>query len=123
MICLNELQASNCTSREIFEPLLILLSPFAPHIAEELWEALGNTKSIYHASWPDFDSEYLKESIKNYPISINGKTRTQMDFPINATKEQIEQAVLSDEVVIKWLEGKQPKKFIWVPGRIVNIVI
>lgn len=123
MICVNELQASKCSSEEVLEKLVILLSPFAPHIAEELFHQLGNNTSVVDAQWPDVDESVLVEDSKLYPISINGKMRTQIDFPLNWNKDQIEEAVMKDEVVIKWLEGNSPKKVIVVPGRIVNIVV
>jgi leucyl-tRNA synthetase len=123
MICVNELSSQNCKSKSIIEPLLILLSPFAPHISEELWEKLGNTESILNAQWPEYDESQLVESVKLYPISINGKTRTQIEFPLDMDRNTISEKVLEDEVVQKWLEGKAPKKIIVVPGRIVNLVI
>lgn len=123
MICVNELQASKCSSRKILEPLVILLSPFAPHIAEELYHQLGHSDSVTNASWPELDESVLVEDSKLYPISINGKMRTQIEYPLDWSKQQIEEAVLKDEVVEKWLEGNSPKKVIVVPGRIVNIVI
>lgn len=123
MICVNELNSQNCHSREILEPLLILVSPFAPHIAEELFEQLGNSNGILDAQWPELDESLLVEDTKTYPISINGKTRTQIELPLSLGKEEIEREVMSNETVIKWLEGNTPKKVIVVPGRIVNIVL
>lgn len=123
MVCVNELGTLKCNKREVLEPLLTLLAPFAPHVTEELWYALGNTNSIHLSSWPAFNQSYLIENSFNYPISINGKTRTQLEFPTDAGVEEIEAAVLSNEIVLKWTEGKAPKKIIVVKNRIVNVVI
>ena len=123
MICINELGAQNCRSKEILHQILVLLAPFAPHITEELWSALGNEGFIVDAKWPMYDANKLVESTKLYPISINGKTRTNLEFPLDMSKEEIEKNVLADETVQKWLDGKAPKKIIVVPGRIVNVVM
>jgi leucyl-tRNA synthetase len=123
MICVNELGSLKCNKRAIVEPLVIALSPFAPHIAEELWEKLGNRESILMATYPKFDDQYLVESTFSYPISINGKVRAQMEFALDMPKEDIEKIVLASEIVQKWTEGKPPKKMIVVPGRIVNVVL
>lgn len=123
MICINELGSQNCNSKEVLEQVLVLLNPFAPHITEELWSALGNNGFIADAAWPEFDKKHLIESSKVYPISINGKTRTNLEFPLDMSKEEIEKNVLADEIVQKWLDGKPPKKVIVVPGRIVNVVM
>lgn len=123
MVCVNELTTLKCRKREILEPLLILLAPFAPHVAEELWSRLGNENSIHTHQWPIFDESLLTESTFSYPISINGKTRTQIEFPIDAEIHSIEKAVLENEIVQKWLEGKDPKKIIVVKNRIVNVVM
>ena len=123
MICINELGAQNCRSKEILDQILVLLAPFAPHITEELWSALGNEGFIADAKWPVYDASKLVESTKLYPISINGKTRTNLEFPLDMSKEEIEKNVLADETVQKWLDGQTPKKIIVVPGRIVNVVM
>jgi len=123
MICVNELSSQNCKSRSIFKDLLILLNPFAPHITEELWNLSGNEGFIGNAQWPVFEESYVIEKNKAYPISINGKTRTNMEFPLDMSKEDIESQVLQNEIVLKWLDGSPPKKVIVVPGRIVNIVV
>ncbi len=123
MICANELTSLKCNKRAVLEPLVVALSPFAPHIAEELWEKLGHPESILHASYPAFDEQYLTESSFNYPISINGKVRAQMQFALDMPKEDIEKLVLASEIVQKWSEGKPPKKVIVVPGKIVNVVV
>ena len=123
MVATNELGTLKCRKREILEPLLILLAPFAPHIAEELWHQLGNKESIHIANWPQYNASFLVENSFNYPISINGKTRAQMEFELTASEDEIKQAVLNHEMVIKWMEGKPLKKFILVKGRIVNVVV
>ena len=123
MICVNELSSQNCKSRSILKDLLILLNPFAPHITEELWNLSGNEGFIGNAQWPVFEESYVIEKNKAYPISINGKTRTNMEFPLDMSKEDIESQVLQNEIVLKWLDGSPPKKGIVVPGRIVNIVV
>lgn len=123
MICVNELGSQKCASKSVLEQVLILLNPFAPHITEELWNAIGNGGFIADATWPAFDEKHLIESSKVYPISINGKTRTNLEFPLDMSKEEIEKNVLADEIVQKWLDGKPPKKVILVPGRIVNVVL
>ena len=122
MIAVNELTAQKCTSKEILEPLLILLSPYAPHIAEELWETLGHQTSISTAPFPKFDASYLVESSKVYPISFNGKTRFTLELPMDLNVQQIEKAVMAHEKTQEQLAGKLPKKVIVVPGKIVNIV-
>ncbi|HZW77249.1 MAG TPA: leucine--tRNA ligase [Flavobacteriaceae bacterium] len=123
MIAVNELTAAGCYAREILEPLLILISPYAPHIAEELWEKLGHTESISKAAFPIFDEKYLVENEKNYPISFNGKMRFNLNLPASLSKEEIEAAVMSHDKTARYLEGASPKKIIVVPGKIVNIVI
>jgi leucyl-tRNA synthetase len=122
MICVNELTALKCNKREIVEPLLIILSPFAPHLTDEIWEELGYQDSIQNATFPTFNEEYLKENSFEYPVSVNGKVRAKMEFPLDTPKEEIEKAVLASETVQKWTEGKPPKKIIVVPGRIINVV-
>jgi len=122
MIAVNELTAQKCTSKEILEPLLVLISPYAPHIAEELWNKLGHKESIAFAEFPTFDASYLVESTKNYPVSFNGKTRFTIELPLDFSKEQIEEAVMAHEKTQAQLQGRAPKKVIIVPGKIVNIV-
>ncbi len=122
MICVNELTAQKCTSKAILEPLAILVSPYAPHIAEELWEKLGYSTSIAEAPFPKFEEQYLVESSKEYPISFNGKMRFTMELPLDMGKEDIEAAVMSNEKTQAQLQGRTPKKVIVVPGKIVNIV-
>jgi leucyl-tRNA synthetase len=123
MICVNELGSQKCNSKAILEQVLILLNPFAPHITEELWNKLGNTSFVLDANWPMYDESLLVESTKAYPISINGKTRTTIEFPLDMSKEDIEVHVLENDIVQKWLDGNAPKKVIVVPGRIVNVVV
>ena len=122
MIAVNELTAQKCNSKAILEPLLILVSPYAPHIAEELWSQLGHGESISTAPFPKFDESYLVESSKNYPISFNGKMRFTLELPLDLSKEDIEKAVMNHEKTKAQLEGRVPKKVIVVPGKIVNVV-
>jgi len=122
MIAVNELTAQGCTSKTILEPLLVLIAPYAPHIAEELWEQLGHIESITTAEFPEFDASHLVESVKAYPISFNGKMRFTLELPLDLSKEEIEAAVMRNEKTLAQLEGRVPKKVIVVPGKIVNIV-
>ena len=122
MIAVNELTAQKCCKREILEPLLVLISPYAPHIAEELWEKLGNTSSISTAAFPVFEEKFLVETSKKYPISFNGKTRFMLELPSDMSQEAIEKTVMAHEKTQAQLQGRIPKKVIVVPGRIVNIV-
>ena len=122
MIAVNELITQKCNKRAILEPLLILISPYAPHIAEELWEKLGNTESISTAPFPIFEPQYLIESSKNYPVSFNGKMRFTMELPLDMTKDNIEKVVLAHQKTQAQLAGRVPKKIIIVPGKIINIV-
>lgn len=123
MICVGDLQHLKTTSRAILEPLLVVLSPFAPHITEYLYRALGGSGSIVDAEWPQFEEKYLVESVTKYPVSFNGKVRFTLEIAASATPQEVETAALSAPEAAKWLEGKQPKKVIVVPGRIVNIVL
>nr|WP_315160392.1 leucine--tRNA ligase [uncultured Flavobacterium sp.] len=122
MICVNELSTQNCHSRAILEPLAIVISPYAPHIAEELWSLLGNSGSIATVAFPALEEKHLVESDKEYPVSFNGKMRFTMVLPLDLTKEQIEEIVMKDERTIKQLEGRTPNKVIIVPGKIINLV-
>ncbi len=122
MIAVNELTAQKCTSRDILQPLLILVSPYAPHIAEELWHQLGNDMSISTAPFPVFEEKHLVESSKNYPISFNGKMRFTLELPLDMSKDEIEKTVMAHEKTQEQLQGRTPKKVIIVPGKIVNIV-
>jgi leucyl-tRNA synthetase len=130
MVCVNELTDLNCTKKEILEPLLILLTPYAPHISCELWETIkvspigGDLEgTILDANFPKLETEYLVESTKEYPISVNGKLRTTINIDLSAEQQQVEEIVLQNEVIKKWLEGKHPKKIIFVKGKMVNVVI
>ena len=122
MIAINELGTQKCNSKEVLEPLLILLSPYAPHISEELWSELGHKESISTAPFPKFEEKYLIEDVKKYPISFNGKMRFTLELPIDMSKDEIETVVMSHEKTIHYLDGRTPKKVIVVPGKIVNIV-
>ncbi|WP_396178197.1 leucine--tRNA ligase [Flavobacterium sp.] len=122
MIAVNELTAIKCHERSVLEPLAILISPYAPHIAEELWEKLGHQMSISTADFPKFNPEYLVESNKEYPVSFNGKMRFTLNLPLDLTAAQIEEIVMNDERTIKQLDGMTPKKVIIVPGKIINLL-
>lgn len=123
MICVNELSDLKCNKRAILEPLLVLISPYAPHIAEELWEKLGHKESIAFAAFPEFNEAHLVEDNFNYPISFNGKMRFNLELAANLSVQEIEKLVMEAEQTHKYLEGKQPKKVIIVPKKIVNIVM
>ncbi len=123
MICVNELNDLKCNKKEILEPLAVLIAPFTPHIAEEIWNKLGNTQSIYFVKYPKFDESLLVENTHKYPISFNGKMRFTLELPVDMSKEEIENNVLSHELAKKWLDGKSPKKVIVVPKKIVNVVV
>ncbi len=123
MIAVNELTDQKCNNKEILSQLLIIISPYAPHICEELWRKLEKQTSISSAIWPNYNEEYLKESTFEYPISFNGKMRFKINLSLSLTKEEIEEQVMKHEKTSKYLEGSSPKKVIVVPKRIVNIVI
>jgi leucyl-tRNA synthetase len=123
MVCVNELSDLKCNKKEILEKLLILLAPYAPHISEELWSQLDNPGSILDANYPVFEEKYLLETSKEYPVSINGKVRANINIDLNALPSEVEQIVLANETIQKWLEGKSPKKIIFVKGKMVNVVI
>ncbi|RLD19236.1 MAG: leucine--tRNA ligase, partial [Bacteroidetes bacterium] len=123
MICVNELTALKCNKREILKDLCLIISPFAPHITEELWQILGHSDSLAYAEYPVYNESYMKEDSFDYPIMVNGKMRLKMKFSLDTPKEQIQEDVLADETIQKWLEGKTPKKVIIVPKKIVNLVI
>ncbi|MFM1794531.1 MAG: hypothetical protein RL642_916 [Bacteroidota bacterium] len=123
MIGVNELTELKCHSKELLEKFLVILSPYAPHICEELWHAIGNEGSVLDATYPAIEEKYLVESTKEYPIAINGKTRTTIHLDVNLDQAQVEALVMQDPVVIKWLEGKAPKKVIYVKNKMINIVL
>lgn len=122
MICVNELSSQKISHRSILEPLCILISPYAPHLAEELWHKLGHQESIAYASFPEFIASHLVEENKQYPVSFNGKMRFVIELPLSMNKEQIEEAVMKHQKTIDQLQGRVPKRVIVVPGKIVNIV-
>jgi leucyl-tRNA synthetase len=123
MVCVNELQDAKCHKRAILEPLAIIISPYAPHIAEELWKLCGHEDSIERAPWPVFNPEYLVENEFFYPVSFNGKVRFNLNFALDREATEIEKEVLADQQTQKYLEGKSPKKVIVVKGRIINVVV
>ena len=123
MIAVNELADAKCYKKEILSQILILLSPYAPHITEELWNCLGCEGSILDATYPVLEEKYLIEATKEYPISINGKMRSSVNLPTDTTEEEARQAILSNDIILKWLEGKEVKKFIFVKGRMINVVV
>lgn len=123
MICVNELSDLKCHKKQILGDLLILLTPYAPHIAAELWKQLGNEGSVLDATFPAFNAAYVTETSKEYPISINGKTRTNISIALDATEDQVKEIVLANELVQKWMEGKPLKKLIFVKGKMINVVI
>ena len=123
MICVNELTATKCTSRSVLESLVVLIAPFAPHIAEELWHAMGKETTVCDAQWPEFDEKYLVEQTVTYAVSFNGKARFSMQVANGTSKEEVERLALENPASEKWIEGKTPRKIIVVPNKIVNIVI
>jgi leucyl-tRNA synthetase len=123
MVCVNELTELNCHKRKALEPILILLSPYAPHLTEELWHELGNVTSILDASYPICDEKYLLETEKEYPVSVNGKLRTNLVFSLDASQTEVEEKVLADDTIKKWLDGKPAKKIIFVKGKMINVVV
>jgi leucyl-tRNA synthetase len=123
MICVNELARLSCNKKEILEPLLVLLTPFAPHISEELWQALGHTSTILNAPYPLLNESYLVENSFTYPVAINGKTRTEVEFALDAETSYIQETILKDTTVLKWMEDKPLKKFIYVKGKMINVVV
>jgi leucyl-tRNA synthetase len=123
MIGVNELTDLKCYKKEVLEKLIVTLAPYAPHFAEEIWHQLGNAGSILEAPYPVVEEKYLVESTKNYPIAINGKTRHELNIALDATQQQVEEIVLADEIVRKWLEGNPPKKIVYVKNKMINVVI
>jgi leucyl-tRNA synthetase len=123
MIAVNDLTDLKCNKKQVLESLLILLAPYAPHIAEELWHQLGHQSTVLDARYPLFEEKYVIESSKEYPISVNGKTRTTLNISLDAAQLDVEKIVLENEVIKKWLEGKAPKKIIYVKGKMVNVVV
>jgi leucyl-tRNA synthetase len=123
MICVNELHELKCNKKAILKDFLIVLSPYAPHIAEELWSACGETSSIINASYPAWNEAFIKESSVMYPVAFNGKTRFQITVPADMPQAEVQAIALANEESQKWLNGAAPKKVIVVPGRMVNIVM
>lgn len=123
MIAVNELTDQQCHSGELLEKLVVVIAAYAPHMAEELWSALGKTGSVLDAAYPGIDEKYLVESTKEYPVAVNGKTRTTLNLDVNLTQSEIESIVMQDAVVVKWLEGKSPKKIIYVKNKMINVVV
>ena len=123
MICLNELSALKCNKRSILEPIVILIAPFAPHIAEELWHQLGNTTTVCDAQFPLCEETFLVENTVKYPVSFNGKVRFNLEIAAGTPAQEVEKIAMNNEQTTKWLEGKQPKKIIVVPAKIINIVL
>ncbi len=123
MICVNELTDLNCHKRSVLDALVRLITPYAPHMAEALWQQLGNEGSVIHALFPEWEEKYVVENSKMYPVAINGKARTELEFALDAEEAFIRAEVLANGVVQKWLEGKEPKKFIYVRGRMINVVV
>ncbi|RYY86635.1 MAG: leucine--tRNA ligase [Chitinophagaceae bacterium] len=123
MIAVNELTDLKCSKQSVLAPLLVLLTPYAPHVSEELWRAIGQEGSILDAAFPAFDPQYLVESSKEYPVSINGKNRAQIEISLDATEQQVQEIVLANEIVQKWMEGKPLKKLVFVKGRMINVVV
>lgn len=124
MICVNELTSLNCHKRAILEPLAVLITPFAPHLAEELWQnCFGNTTTVLDAAFPAYEEKYTVDNSKVYPVAVNGKTRAEMEFALDMEQAALEAAVLADETIQKWMEGKPVKKFIYVKGKMINVVV
>ncbi len=123
MICVNELTSMKCRAREVYKPLVVLLAPFAPHIAEELWHVLGHDTTVCDAEWPTWNEDYLKESMVKYTVLFNGKPRYNIEVPAGTAQDEVQRIALSDAGAERWLDGKQPKKVIVVPNKIVNVVV
>ncbi len=123
MVCVSELLTLKCNKKEVLTTLTQLIAPFAPFLTEELWHCLGNTGSVHHSKYPTHNEAYIKESTKTYPVQINGKVRAKIELPTDASKALVEETVLTDEGLAKWLGDKTVRKFIYVPGRIINIVV
>ena len=122
MICINELTNLKCNKRKIITPFIILLSPYAPYIAEEIWQKLGNNNSIYSAKWPDFEKKYLEEKNYTYPVSFNGRMRFKLDLSLDLSKDEIEKIVLSNPKTQSYLLENKIKRIIIIPKKIINIV-
>ena len=123
MICVNELSTAKCSKRAIIEPLAVILAPFAPHIAEEIYSLCGNSTTVCDAAFPECDERHLVEATVKYPVSFNGKVRFTLDLPADTSVEEVEKSALAHDETQKWLQGKAVKKVIVVPRKIVNIVV
>ena len=124
MIAVNEFIEQKCHNRDVLEQFVILLAPYAPHFCEELWEKMGNQSgTLYQSSFPEFNQEYLIENTYEYPVSFNGKMRFKVELPLSLKKDELQKELEKMDQTIKWLDGKEPKKVIIVPGKIVNFVI
>ncbi|MBS1615165.1 MAG: leucine--tRNA ligase, partial [Bacteroidetes bacterium] len=123
MICVNELSVSGCRNEGILESLVRILAPLAPHLSEDLWHRFGHEGSVTMADWPAWEAAFLTESSKTYPVAVNGKPRTEMSFSLDENEDNIREAVLANETIAKWLEGREPKKFIYVKGKMINVVV
>jgi leucyl-tRNA synthetase len=123
MIATNDLRKLNCSKRAILEPLVVLIAPFGPHIAEELWQRLGHSGTVCDAAWPMLNESYLKMDTKEFPIQINGKLRATIELPTDISAAEAEAEALKLEQVQRWLEGQTPKKVVFVPGRMINVVV
>ena len=123
MICVNELFDLGCHKKEVLSQVLVLLAPFAPHISEELWSLIGNQGLVIDATFPIFDAQYVTETSKEYPVSINGKVRTNISIDLDATEAQVHEIVLNNTLIQKWIDGKPIKKLIFVKGKMINIVV
>jgi leucyl-tRNA synthetase len=123
MICVNELFDLGCHKKEVLEQVLILLAPYAPHVREELWSLIGNQGLVIDAPFPIFEAQYVTETSKEYPVSINGKVRANISIDLDATEAQVHEIVLNNELIQKWIEGKPIKKLIFVKGKMINVVI
>ena len=123
MICVNELFDLGCHKKEVLEQVLVLLAPYAPHISEELWALMGNHGLVIDAAFPIFDERYVTETSKEYPVSINGKVRANINIALDITEAEVHEIVLGNELVQKWIDGKPIKKLIFVKGKMINVVI
>ena len=123
MICVNELSSQKCHSRKVLSDLLVVLAPFAPHVTEELWHAIGYTTTVCDAEWPEWNEDFLKEDVVNYAVSFNGKARFNIQVANGTAREEVERLALENENAAKWLEGKTIRKIIVVPNKIVNVVV
>lgn len=123
MICVNELSALNCHKRTILEALSVIIASFAPHIAEELWHQFGHETTVLDAPFPKYEEQYIAENTKKYPVAVNGKTRVEMEFPLDIEESILQQEVLADATIQKWMDGKEHKKFIYVKGKMINVVV